>query len=59
MKSAREEPAPTTRQLAMALDSAKLRGMTAAERNAAIAHLASLLMDAAGTAATESANDCV
>jgi hypothetical protein len=59
MKSARHEPASTTRQLAMALDSAKLRGMTAAERNTAIAHLASLLMEAAGTATTENADEHV
>ena len=43
----------------MALDPAMLRGMTAAERNTAITHLASLLIEAAGTATTKSADERV
>ncbi len=46
-------PAPsstTPRQLSMALDSARLRGMTAAERGTAVARLDNLLMEAAGVA---------
>jgi hypothetical protein len=42
----------------MTLDPTKLDGMTQAERNAAIARLVSLLMEAAGAAA-ESADDRV
>ena len=43
----------------MSLDPTKLEGMTQAERNAVIARLANLLMEAAGAAAKESANDRV
>jgi hypothetical protein len=43
----------------MSLDPTKLEGMTQAERNAVIARLANLLMEAAGAAAKESADDRV
>ena len=46
--SARRDPPSTARQLSMTLDPTKLDGMTQAERNAAIARLVSLLMEAAG-----------
>jgi hypothetical protein len=59
MMSARQDLHSTARQLSMALDPTKLQGMTQAERNAVIARLATLLMEAAGTAATESADDHV
>ena len=49
----------TARQLSMSLDPTKLEGMTQAERNAVIARLANLLMEAAGAAAKESADDRV
>ena len=45
------------RQLSMALDSARLRGMSPSERRTALARLTSLLMEAAGVAAEESDND--
>jgi hypothetical protein len=41
----------------MALDSIKLRGMSAAERSAVIARLARLLMEAAGVESEESGDD--
>ena len=48
----RPTPPPTSaRQLSMALDSARLRGMSAVQRAAAVARLANLLMEAAGLAA--------
>jgi hypothetical protein len=42
------------RQLSMPFDSAKLRGMTPAERRISLARLASLLIEAAGVTARES-----
>jgi hypothetical protein len=45
------------RQLAMALDGTRLWGMTPVERDAVVAALASLLLEAAGVAARESRND--
>lgn len=57
MISARQESHSATRQLAMALDSTKLRGMTAVERNAVIVLLANMLREAAGTVVTESSDD--
>ncbi len=59
MKSTKCEPPSIAHQLAMALDSVKLRGMCPAERNAAVVLLASLLMEAAGVAVREDANDRV
>jgi hypothetical protein len=42
------------RQLSMPFDSAKLRGMTPAERRISLARVASLLIEAAGVTARES-----
>jgi hypothetical protein len=42
------------RQLCIPLDSARLRGMTPAERRISLARLASLLLEAAGVATGES-----
>jgi transposase len=45
------------RQLRMALDSARLRGMSPSARRTALARLASLLLEAAGVAAAERDDD--
>ena len=45
------------RQLSMALDSTRLRGITAAERTATVARLARLLMEAAGLESKEIGDD--
>jgi hypothetical protein len=45
------------RQLAIPFESARLRGMTAAERRISLARLASLLLQAAGIAAGERDDD--
>ena len=50
-------PSTTPRQLSMALVSLRLRGMSAAERAAAVARLANLLMEAADVAAGERDDD--
>jgi hypothetical protein len=50
-------PTPAPRQLSMALDSARLRGMSPAERGMVLARLASLLLEAAGVAAEERDDD--
>ena len=50
-------PSMTLRQLSMALDAATLRGMSAAERAAAVARLADLLMEAAGLVAGKRDDD--
>jgi hypothetical protein len=42
-------PSPPPRQLSMALDPARLRGMNPAERRTAVAMLATLLTEAAGS----------
>lgn len=42
------------RQFSIPFDSARLRGMTPAERRISLARLASLLLEAAGVAAGES-----
>ena len=42
------------RQLSIPFASARLRGMTAADRRSSLARLASLLLEAAGVAAGES-----
>ena len=58
--SSRPTPSlPTTapRQLSMALDSARLRGMSPDERRTVLARLASLLLQAAGVAAEERDDD--
>jgi hypothetical protein len=49
--------AAAPRQLSLSLDSTNLRGMTPADRGAALALLARLLMEAAGIAATERDDD--
>ena len=50
-------PSTTPRQLSMALDPARLRGMSAAEHATAVARLASLLMEAAGLVAGKRDDD--
>lgn len=45
------------RQLCIPLDSARLRGMTPAERRISLARLASLLLEAAGIIAGEGDDD--
>ena len=45
------------RQLSMALDAVRLRGMSLSERSMVLAQLASLLMEAAGIAAAERDDD--
>jgi hypothetical protein len=45
------------RQLSMALDSAKLRGISPIERRGAVLRLASLLMEAAGVEVKERRDD--
>ena len=57
MRPPKEEPAPAPRQLSMALDSVKLRGMSPLERSAALELLARLLMKAAGVAPAETDDD--
>jgi hypothetical protein len=59
MKPTKQIPPSAARQLAMALDSAKLRGMSPAERSETVALLASLLRQAAGDATAESDDDRV
>jgi hypothetical protein len=44
-------------QLCLPLDSARLRGMTLAERRTSLARLASLLLEAAGVVAGEGDDD--
>lgn len=50
-------PSPPPRQLSMALDSVRLRGMSPSERVTALTLLASLLMEAAGIAEGERDDD--
>lgn len=57
MKSAQQDLPLPARQFAMALDGRRLWGMTPAERDAAAAALASLLLEAAGVPARESRDD--
>ena len=57
MKPAQQDLPPPARQLAIALDGRRLWGMTAVERNAAVAALANLLLEAAGVAAREGRDD--
>jgi hypothetical protein len=59
MKSARHELPLVAHQLSIALDSAKLQGMTPAERREAIVLLAGLLQEAAGAAPAESGDERV
>ena len=57
LPTAAPSSAAAPRQLSLSLDSTKLRGMTPADRGAALAVLARLLMEAAGAAATERDDD--
>ena len=50
-------PSAAPRQLSIAFDSARLRGMSFSERRIAVARLASLLLEAAGVAAEERDDD--
>ena len=53
-------PAPSStvpRQLSMALDPGRLRGMSPSERRAVLARLAGLLMEAAGVPAGEDGDE--
>jgi hypothetical protein len=52
-------PNPPARQLRLALDSAKLRGMSPSERSKALVLLAQLLLEAASAATGEHADDRV
>jgi hypothetical protein len=58
----KNSPAPAVlsvapRQLNIAFDSARLRGMTSSERRIVVARLASLLLEAANIAAEEREDD--
>jgi hypothetical protein len=59
MKPSRPKPCPAPRQLSLALDPVKLRGMSPAERGRALALLARLLLEAAGAVAGEHDDDRV
>jgi len=50
-------PATAPRQLSMALDSVRLRGMSPSERRAVLGRLAGLLLEAAGVAVQERDDD--
>jgi hypothetical protein len=50
-------PATAPRQLSIALDSVRLRGMSHSERRAVLARLAGLLMEAVGVAVQEHDDD--
>ena len=52
-----QQDLPPARQLAMALDGGRLRGMTPAERGAAVAALARLLLEAADALPKAARND--
>lgn len=57
MKPAQRDAPSPIGQLTIALDDMKLRGMTPAERDVAVASLANLLLEAIGLPARESGND--
>ena len=57
LPTAARPSAAAPRQLSLALDAAKLRGVTPPDRGAALALLARLLMEAAGVVATERDDD--
>jgi hypothetical protein len=59
MKPTERKAVPAPRQLTMALDSLRLRGLSAGERNAVIALLAGLLLEASGVAKRENDDDGV
>ena len=50
-------PAAAPRQLSIPFDSARVRGMTPAERRIALVRLANLLLEATGVAAEECDGD--
>jgi hypothetical protein len=50
-------PSTAPHQLKMPFDSARLRGISPADRKTVLARLASLLLEAAGVAAGERADD--
>lgn len=50
-------PAIAARQLSMAFDSVRLRGMSPSERRAVLARLAGLLLEAAGVPVQEHNDD--
>jgi len=50
-------PSTRPRQLSMALDSARLRGISPSERRTALAQLALILMEAAGVVTGERSDD--
>jgi hypothetical protein len=50
-------PSAAPRQLSIPFDSARLRGMTSAERRISLARLTSLLLEAAGLVAGEHDDD--
>jgi hypothetical protein len=50
-------PSTAPHQLKMPFDSARLRGISRADHNIVLARLASLLLEAAGVAAGERADD--
>jgi hypothetical protein len=53
----RPPPKPAPRQLSLALDAVRLRGMSPSERGRARALLARLLLEAAGAVAAEHDDD--
>ena len=57
MKPLQKKAPQVLRQVTMALDDSDLRKMTPSEQNAAVAALASLLLEAAGVSARESRDD--
>ncbi len=57
MKPAQQKEPQPLRQTTMALDGKRLWGMTAAERDAALGALASLLLEAAGVPAKEARDE--
>lgn len=59
MKPTEREAVSAPRQLAMALDSVKLRGLSARERGAVIALLAGMLLEASGVVERENDDDGV
>jgi len=52
-----QSSAVTLRQMSMRLDNVELQGMNAAQRSRAIAHLARLLIQAAGATAGKECDD--
>jgi hypothetical protein len=59
MKPREREAVSPPRQLTLALDSVKLRGLSTSERGAVVALLAGLLLEAGGVVERENDNDGV